>query len=96
VNPGPQQPAPDPTFTEGRNLNGTSTKLAVATIVRVDGPDRRGVRTVIVRCPFKCRGRRTRHVHGVAGLPGWRVAHCPPVAGSCRSYWIDWPPDGGE
>jgi hypothetical protein len=69
-----------------------STKLPVAVVLSVD-VDRRGVRTVTVVCPYRCRARR--HVHGFPTGDieiGHRVAHCPtgdrPVG---LEYWVPVP-----
>lgn len=60
----------------------------VAPILRV-AVDRRGARSVVVRCPFRCSAKK--HVHGwPAGRtwPGLRVPHCQAGEPRPASYWI--------
>jgi hypothetical protein len=61
--------------------------LPVAVIVRV-AVDRRGVRSVEIRCPYGCRNV---HTHGWPPghrWPGSRVAHCADGPGRGASYEI--------
>lgn len=62
--------------------------VPVAAILRV-AIDRSGARSVVVRCPFRCRARK--HIHGWPvgrPWPGLRVPHCQSAEPRPGSYWV--------